>query len=139
MNKDILKKGGKIDPRADNFSLTLLLGIAYGASIGGFATLIGTPPNGVLITQMSQLFPEAPDITFATWMLFALPMSFIYMMIAWFLLTRVVFPLPSSTPFSGKEFIQSEIKKLGPMSTEEKRVTAVFISFALLLITRKDS
>ena len=138
LNKDILKKGGKIDPRADNFSLTLLLGIAYGASIGGFATLIGTPPNGILITQMSQLFPEAPDITFATWMLFALPMSFIYMMIAWFLLTRVVFPLPSSTPFSGKEFIQSEIKKLGPMSTEEKRVTAVFISFALLLMTRKE-
>ena len=138
LNKDILKKGGQIDPRADNFSLTLLLGIAYGASIGGFATLIGTPPNGILITQMSQLFPEAPDITFATWMLFALPMSFIYMMIAWFLLTRVVFPLPSSTPFSGKEFIQSEIKKLGPMSTEEKRVTAVFISFALLLMTRKE-
>ena len=77
LNKDILKKGGQIDPRADNFSLTLLLGIAYGASIGGFATLIGTPPNGILITQMSQLFPEAPDITFATWMLFALPMSFI--------------------------------------------------------------
>ena len=138
LNKDILKKGGQIDPRADNFSLTLLLGIAYGASIGGFATLIGTPPNGILITQMSQLFPEAPDITFATWMLFALPMSFIYMMIAWLLLTRVVFPLPSSTPFSGKEFIQSEIKKLGPMSTEEKRVTAVFVSFALLLMTRKE-
>ena len=87
---------------------------------------------------MSQLFPEAPDITFATWMLFALPMSFIYMMIAWVLLTRVVFPLPSSTPFSGKEFIQTEIKKLGPMSTEEKRVTAVFVSFALLLMTRKE-
>ena len=47
LNKDILKKGGQIDPRADNFSLTLLLGIAYGASIGGFATLIGTPPNGI--------------------------------------------------------------------------------------------
>ena len=46
--------------------------------------------------------------------------------------------MPSSTPFSGKEFIQSEIKKLGPMSTEEKRVTAVFVSFALLLMTRKE-
>ena len=111
LNKDILAGGGRVDPRADNFSLTLLLGIAYGASIGGFATLIGTPPNGILITQMSQLFPEAPDITFATWMLFALPMSFVYMIIAWVLLTRVVFPLPASTPFSGKEFINSEIKK----------------------------
>ena len=139
LNKDILAGGGRVDSRADNFSLTLLLGIAYGASIGGFATLIGTPPNGILITQMSQLFPEAPDITFATWMLFALPMSFVYMIIAWVLLTRLVFPLPASTPFSGKDFISSEIKKLGPMSTEEKRVTGVFVSFALLLMTRKES
>lgn len=138
LNKEIVANGGVADPRAENFSLTLLLGIAYGASIGGFATLIGTPPNGVLITQMSQLFPEAPEITFSTWMLFALPMSFIYMLIAWALLTRLVFPLPKSTPFSGKEFIQNEIQKLGPMSTEEKRVTGVFVAFAILLMTRKE-
>ncbi|MDG2421191.1 MAG: SLC13 family permease [Gammaproteobacteria bacterium] len=138
LNKNILNEGGVVDPKAENFSLTLLLGIAYGASIGGFATLIGTPPNGILITQMTQLFPEAPDITFATWMLFALPMSFIYMLIAWALLTRVVFPLPASTPFSGKDFIRNEIKKLGIMSVEEKRVTVVFISFAVLLMTRKE-
>ncbi|MDD9895038.1 MAG: SLC13 family permease [Gammaproteobacteria bacterium] len=138
LNRKVVAEGGVADSRAENFSLTLLLGIAYGASIGGFATLIGTPPNGVLITQMSQLFPDAPEITFSTWMLFALPMSFIYMLIAWALLTRIVFPLPSSTPFSGKEFIQSEISKLGPMSTEEKRVTGVFVTFALLLMTRKE-
>ena len=138
LNEKAVNEGGVIDPRAENFSLTLLLGIAYGASIGGFATLIGTPPNGILITQMSQLFPEAPDITFATWMLFALPMSFVYMLIAWALLTRLVFPLPATTPFSGKEFIRNEIRKLGPMSLEEKRVTAVFVSFALLLMTRKE-
>ena len=138
LNEKAVNEGGVIDPRAENFSLTLLLGIAYGASIGGFATLIGTPPNGILITQMSQLFPEAPDITFATWMLFALPMSFVYMLIAWALLTRLVFPLPATTPFSGKEFIRDEVRKLGPMSLEEKRVTAVFVSFALLLMTRKE-
>ena len=138
LNEKAVSEGGVIDPKAENFSLTLLLGIAYGASIGGFATLIGTPPNGILITQMSQLFPEAPDITFASWMLFALPMSFVYMLIAWALLTRLVFPLPATTPFSGKEFIRDEIRKLGPMSLEEKRVTAVFVSFALLLMTRKE-
>ena len=131
LNRKIVAEGGIADSRAENFSLTLLLGIAYGASIGGFATLIGTPPNGVLITQMSQLFPEAPEITFSTWMLFALPMSFIYLLIAWVLLTRFVFPLPSSTPFSGKDFIHNEISKLGPMSIEEKRVTGVFVAFAL--------
>ena len=138
LNKKIVAEGGKIDDRAENFSLTLLLGIAYGASIGGFATLIGTPPNGVLVTQMTQLFPEAPDITFATWMMFALPMSAVYMLIAWVVLTRFVFPLPASTPFSGREFIRSEIAKLGIMSTEEKRVTVVFVSAALLWMTRKD-
>ncbi|MCH8264358.1 MAG: SLC13/DASS family transporter [Proteobacteria bacterium] len=138
LNKEIIAAGGVVDERAENFSLTLLLGIAYSASIGGFATLIGTPPNGILVTQMTQLFPEAPDITFSSWMLFALPMSAVYMITAWLVLTRLVFPLPPTTPFSGRDFIAGEIRKLGPMSTEEKRVAAVFGTAALLWMTRKD-
>lgn len=138
LNAKIVADGGVIHERADNFALTLLLGIAYSASIGGFATLIGTPPNGVLVTQMTQLFPEAPDITFLSWMVFALPMSTCYMLIAWVVLTRLVFPLPPSTPFSGRDFIRGEIQKLGPMSGEEKRVAVVFGSAALLWMTRKE-
>lgn len=138
LNAELLKQGQVIDRRAENFGLTLLLGIAYSASIGGFATLIGTPPNGVLATQLPQLFPEAPDLTFSTWMIFALPMSGVYMILAWLLLTRLVFPLPSTTPFTGRDFIQNELRKLGPMSVEERRVLAIFVSFALLLMTRKE-
>ena len=138
LNAGLAEQGAMIDRRAENFSLTLLLGIAYSASIGGFATLIGTPPNGVLVTQLPQLFPEAPDLTFSTWMIFALPMSAVYMILAWFLLTRFVYPLPPTTPFSGRDFIQNELRKLGPMSIEERRVLAVFVSFALLLMTRKE-
>ncbi len=138
LNREAAAKGAVIDSRAENFPLTLLLGIAYSASIGGFATLIGTPPNGVLVTQLPQLFPLAPEITFASWMVFALPMSATYMLIAWFVLTRYVFPLPPTTPFSGREFIRDEIKKLGVMSSEEKRVTFVFVSAALLWMTRKE-
>jgi len=138
LNREAAAQGVVIDSRAENFPLTLLLGIAYSASIGGFATLIGTPPNGVLVTQLPQLFPEAPEITFATWMMFALPMSAVYMLIAWFLLTRFVFPLPASTPFSGKDFIRDEIAKLGIMRAEEKRVSFVFVSAALLWMTRKE-
>lgn len=138
LNREAVAKGAIVDSRAENFPLTLLLGIAYSASIGGFATLIGTPPNGVLVTQMPQLFPQAPEITFATWMMFALPMSATYMLIAWFILTRFVFPLPASTPFSGKAFIRDEIAKLGVMSPEEKRVSFVFVSAALLWMTRKE-
>ncbi|MED6332862.1 MAG: SLC13 family permease, partial [Pseudomonadota bacterium] len=138
LNRKIEMEGGVVDNRSNNFSLTLLLGIAYGASIGGFTTLIGTPPNAMLLTQLTTLFPEAPEITFSTWLLFALPMSAIYMLVAWLLLTRLVFPLPPSTPFKGRDFIHNELQKLGPMSTEEKRVTTVFTMFALLLITRKE-
>jgi sodium-dependent dicarboxylate transporter 2/3/5 len=138
LNKQALARGEMVDTRADNFPLTLLLGIAYSASIGGFATLIGTPPNGILVTQLSQLFPEAPDITFSSWMVFALPMSVCYMLLAWVLLTRFIFPLPADTPFSGKQFIRGEIDKLGPMGTEEKRVAAVFVTVAVLWMTRKE-
>ena len=138
LNKQTLAGGGEIPANAGNFSLNLLLGIAYSASIGGFATLIGTPPNGVLVTQLGQLFPEAPDITFSAWMLFALPLSMVYMLIAWVLLTRFIFPLPKDTPFSGEGFIDREISKLGPMSVEEKRVAWVFFSVAVLWMTRKE-
>ncbi|MBQ15396.1 MAG: hypothetical protein CMQ17_13475 [Gammaproteobacteria bacterium] len=136
LNRKIVAEGGTVDSKAENFSLNLLLGIAYSASIGGFATLIGTPPNGVLITQLGQLFPEAPVISFPTWMLFALPMSAVYLVIAWIALTRFIFPLPATTPFSGQEFIRGEIDKLGAMSIEEKRVAIVFASAAFLWMTR---
>ncbi|MFT4886675.1 MAG: sodium-dependent dicarboxylate transporter 2/3/5 [Pseudohongiellaceae bacterium] len=138
LNEKTIAEGGTVSDRAPNFALTLLLGIAYSASIGGFATLIGTPPNGVLITQMSQLFPDAPEITFSSWMLFALPMSAVFMVLAWLVLTRLVFPLPATTPFSGKDFIKGEIEKLGPMAVEEKRVGSVFALAAILWMTRKD-
>ena len=138
LNREAAAKGAVIDERAENFSLTLLLGIAYSASIGGFATLIGTPPNGVLVTMLPQLFPLAPEITFASWMMFALPLSVTFLLIAWFALTRFIFPLPASTPFSGSGFIRDELAKLGVMSPEEKRVTFVFVSAALLWMTRKE-
>ena len=125
-------------PRAANFALCLLLGIAYSASIGGLATLVGTPPNGVLVTQLGQLFPAAPPIAFSTWFLFALPISVIYMLLAWWLLTRLVFPLPATTPFSGRDFIRTELRKLGPMSRAERRVAGVFAAAALLWMTRKE-
>ena len=138
LNRQALASGGEVPANAENFSLNLLLGIAYSASIGGFATLIGTPPNGVLITQLPQLFPGAPDITFSAWLLFALPLSMVYMLIAWVLLTRLVFPLPKDTPFSGEGFIDREISRLGPMGVEEKRVGWVFFTVALLWMTRKE-
>ena len=138
LNKKIIAEGGTVDVRAENFSLSLMLGLAYSASIGGLATIIGTPPNGVLLTQFTQLFPDAPDITFASWMIFALPLSVVYLFVAWLVLTRLVFPLPATTPFSGKAYIRNEITKLGPMGNEEKKVATVFFTVAVLWMTRKE-
>jgi sodium-dependent dicarboxylate transporter 2/3/5 len=138
INKDIRAKGGVVDARAPNFALVLMLGIAYSASIGGLATIIGTPPNGVFVTQLAQLFPEAPAISFAGWMAFALPLSIVFLFASWLLLSRVLFPLPSSTPFSGKSFIDNEIRGLGTMSNEEKKVAVVFASVAILWMTRSE-
>ncbi|MFM1895876.1 MAG: SdcS: sodium-dependent dicarboxylate transporter [Pseudomonadota bacterium] len=138
LNRKIAAGGRVVDRQAPNFAMALLLGLAYSSSIGGLATIIGTPPNGVLVTQMTQLFPDAPDITFAKWMVFALPLSALYLVLTWFLLCRFIFPLPATTPFSGRDFIDREIAALGPMSNEEKKVLGVFITVAILWMTRQQ-
>jgi sodium-dependent dicarboxylate transporter 2/3/5 len=138
LNRERVRAGEEVDPLARNFPLVLMLGLAHSASIGGIATLIGTPPNGVLVTQFEEIFPAAPSITFAQWMLFAAPLSFVFLILAWLLLTRVIYPLPASSPFSGRAFIRKEIARLGPTTPEERRVALVFAGVALLWMTRKS-
>ncbi len=124
-------------PRERNFSFALLLGLAYAASIGGMATLTGTPPNAILVTQFEQLYPNAPPISFASWSMMAMPFSFLFLGCAWFLLTRLVFPLPPTGQFSGGDLILRQHRELGPMGPEEKRVLAVFVTLVILWFTRK--
>jgi sodium-dependent dicarboxylate transporter 2/3/5 len=120
-----------------SFTIPLLLGIAYSASMGGAATLVGTPPNLVLTRTFEQLFPLAPSISFGTWMLMALPLSFVMIVIIWFLLTQVFYRTPSHVRVDST-VIEDEYKQLGPISFEEKKVLMVFAATALLWIFRKD-
>ena len=124
-------------PRERNFSFALLLGLAYAASIGGMATLTGTPPNAILVAQFEQLYPDAPSISFASWSMMAMPFSLLFLGCAWLLLTRLVFPLPPTGQFSGSGLIRRQHRELGPMSSEEKRVLAVFATLVVLWFTRK--
>lgn len=126
-----------LHPRERNFSLALLLGLAYAASIGGMATLTGTPPNAILVAQFEQLYPHAPPISFASWSMMAMPFSLLFLGCAWLLLTRLVFPLPPTDQFSGGDLIIRQHRELGPMSSEEKRVLAVFVTLVVLWFTRK--
>lgn len=121
------------DP-AFRFGTALMLGIAYSSSIGGVATLIGTPPNAILAGVVERVFDQT--ISFSSWMLFGLPLSIILLTITWFYLTRVACRCHLSTLPGGSELIHSEIRKLGPMTREERRVLAVFLTVAVAWIVR---
>ncbi len=116
------------------FFKSLLLGIAYAASIGGVATLVGTPTNPIFVSVAKQLY--GIEFSFATWMAFSLPFALVTLFFCWFLLTKVVFPVNKVEMPLGRESIKNEITKLGKMSHEEKAVAIVFIAMAFAWITR---
>ncbi len=123
------------------FSAALLLGIAYSASIGGMATLVGTPPNLALVRLFELSFPDAAaasySISFGQWMLLGVPLSLALLAVAWVTLTQVCFRSPGDLVLD-PGMINEEQRRLGPMRFEEKAVLAVFASTALLWIFRED-
>jgi sodium-dependent dicarboxylate transporter 2/3/5 len=112
----------------------LMLGIAYSASIGGVATLIGTPTNIILAGVIKEMYGY--DISFAQWIVFGLPISFVLLLICWVYLVKFAYRFEKGfTVDSGQEEIQRQLALLGPMSTEEKRVSWVFgaVSFTWIM------
>lgn len=131
-SRDEAQSRGEDLPRG--FGVALMLGVAYAASIGGIATLIGTPPNAVLAGQLEELY--GVDITFASWMAFGLPMSLIFLAITWLFLAygrncRNIKSLPG-----GQEQIRAELATLGGIDTAEKRVLIIFVTVALAWVLR---
>lgn len=122
-------------PDTKGFAVALMLGIAYGASVGGVATLVGTPPNLVLQRVFELSFPAAPPISFGLWMVMALPVSLTMLALIWLLLTRVLFSIPAHLRVD-PAIVEREYHALGPMSAEERRVLAVFGTTALLWVFR---
>ncbi len=122
------------DPEHFHFGIALMLGIAYAASIGGIATLIGTPPNAILAGIIETQFEQS--ISFLDWMMFALPLSVIMLIITWYYLTHIAYPSEIDHLPGGKETIHRQLTELGPMSTQEKTVLFVFCSVAILWMVR---
>jgi solute carrier family 13 (sodium-dependent dicarboxylate transporter), member 2/3/5 len=125
---------GHIDPTKRGFAAALLLSVAYAASIGGVATLIGTPPNALLAGFMRETYDI--EIGFAQWMLIGLPVSISMFVICWWLLTRVLYAVERQPLPGARLMIADALRALGPMSTAEKRVAAVFAVTATLWVTR---
>ena len=121
------------------YNLSLLLAIAYSASIGGVATLVGTPPNLAFVKILNLSFPQAPEISFGEWMFFAFPLSVLLLLILWLFLYLVFFrKIKNIDNSSIKVILEEERRKNGKISVEEKIVSVAFVLFAVLLVFRKD-
>lgn len=123
-----------IEDENKTFGKALMLAIAYSASIGGMATLIGTPPNLVLAGIVQDTY--GVEITFSKWFMFGLPISLILLAICWKYLTEVAFKFEQKSFPGGKAEISQQLKSLGKISYEEKMVLLVFLATALAWISR---
>ena len=110
------------------FSTALMLGIAYSASIGSLGTIIGTPPNTLMVAYLQE--SHDIHIGFGQWMLVGVPMAAVFMVLAWLVLITVFKPEMDQIP-GGRELIQEELEKMGAMSRAEKTAGTIFLLAAL--------
>ncbi|BHH81924.1 SLC13 family permease [Desulforhopalus sp. 52FAK] len=134
--KDGLDSYIDFSPEKFAFGLNLMLGIAYAASIGGIATLIGTPPNTVLAGYLTKTYGY--EITFANWMLVGVPLVVIFLPLCWLWLIKVANPMKLKKVPGGKDMINQELKLMGSMSAGERWTAIVFCMTALGWIFRKN-
>jgi len=112
------------------FGLCLVLSIAYGSSIGGVATIIGTPPNALMVAYLQEHYQT--QIGFAQWMLIGVPLVLISLPVTHWIMTKWIFKLGSEPLPGGEAEIRRQVDSLGPMSVAERWVTLVFVSTATL-------
>lgn len=117
-----------------NFEIVLVLSIAYSCSIGGLATLIGTPPNALFAAFMLETY--GIEVSFARWIMIGIPLVVILLPLMYFILTRVVFPVDLDELPGGKELIEEKAAGLGKITKPEKRVGIIFGITACLWIFR---
>lgn len=123
-------------PEKFAFGLNLMLGIAYAASIGGMATLIGTPPNTVLAGYLQKTYGY--EITFAKWLLIGVPLVVILLPLCWLWLTRVANPMKLKKVPGGRDLINDELRQMGPMNPGERWTALVFLLTAVAWIFAKQ-
>ena len=123
--------------QAKSLGIGIFLGIAYGASIGGLATLVGTPPNLSFSRIFANLFPAAPEITFAQWFIFAFPLSVVFFFITWFYLA-CRFCRSSDEELIDEGIFRRQYDELGPISFAECAVLVHFVLMILLWLFRGD-
>ncbi len=131
-----LDKEIDFSPEKFAFGLNLMLGIAYAASIGGVATLIGTPPNTVLAGYLMKTYNY--EITFANWLLVGVPLVVVFLPLCWLWLTRFANPMKLKKVPGGKDLIEAELAAMGRMNKGEQYTAVVFALTAIGWMFRKQ-
>lgn len=117
------------------FASCLMLSIAYASSIGGIATIIGTPPNTFLISFLNRQTPPV-SISFEKWLFWGLPFSASFLAVAWFLMVRVILPVPNSPLPGGRAMIEERLRRLGRVARGEWLTLGIFLLTVVLWLTR---
>lgn len=108
-----------------NFALGLMLAVGYAATLGGLATIIGTPPNVVFIGLLNDF--NGPQISFGQWMLVGVPVALVLLVANYFIVTRILFPSKLDTVKGSEQLIRTKLKELGSFRKEEKLVLTIFL------------
>ena len=130
----VMRENNKGDGNIANFSLTIMLAIAYASNFGGIATIIGTPPNVAYVGYIEKKYSY--NVDFLGWMLICTPMALLLLISLYWVMVKWLFPNRIKSDFATKQLIKDELAALGPVSKNEKRVLVIFISTALLWITK---
>ncbi len=117
-----------------NFSLTLMLAIAFSSSVGGLGTVIGTPTNALMIAFVHDAY--GIEINFAEWMMIGIPVVILGLPVIFYALANIVYPVRFQKLPGGKEFIMEELNRLGKISRPEILVAVVFIFTGMMWMTR---
>lgn len=125
-----------MEPKTRSFETVLMLAIAYGCSLGGTATLIGTPPNLVFAGIYRQFFESQPEIYFSKWMVLILPLSLLLISFVHLYLVKVILRKGDSPQIQNRDFLKTEIQSLGKLNDPQMKVLVVFVVTALLWIFR---
>lgn len=117
-----------------NFALSIMLGIAYAANVGGIATIIGTPPNTVIVGFMENEY--GVSISFLKWMMMGLPFSILMIGVVYIVLVKIVYPNNLDQMSDSRNIIDEELAKLGKLKKTELQVLIIFLVTILLWISR---
>jgi len=115
-----------------NMQIATLLGTAYAASVGGVGTLIGTPPNAVLVGYLDQFLDY--QVTFADWLAIGLPVVVVTLPVVWWILTFVLYPPEVSDVTAARSEAERYLEEEGPLSPRGRRVAVIFVATAALWV-----